>query len=66
MKLFVLILLITFLSVQLMQNIRKVPKFYNEEAIDENELGDFQKLLNRFNLLSSSTSGNILNKGQII
>ena len=56
MKVYVIFLMLFFLSVQSMKLMRKSPSFYTEEVIDENELGDFQKLLNKFNLISSSTS----------
>jgi hypothetical protein len=34
---------------------RRNPNFYSEEAIDDGELGDFQKLLNKFNMMSGTT-----------
>ena len=58
MKVYVIFLMLFFLSVQSMKLMRKSPSFYTEEVIDENELGDFQKLLNKFNLISSSVGFN--------
>ena len=34
---------------------RRIPNIYSEEALDDGELGDFQKLLNKFNMMSSTT-----------
>jgi hypothetical protein len=58
MKVIVLILAMYLVSFNYnaMKMIRKTHNFYSDETFDDSELGDFQKLLNKFNMMSSKTA----------
>jgi hypothetical protein len=55
MKVFVLCLLLYIAAYNAMKMIRKTHGMYVEDTMDDGELGDFQKLLSKFNMLSEKT-----------
>lgn len=55
MKVFVLCLLLYISAYNCMKMIRRNHGIVSEDTLDDGELGDFQKLLSKFNMLSEKT-----------
>lgn len=55
MKVFVLCLLLYISAYNCMKMIRRSHGIASEDTLDDGELGDFQKLLSKFNMLSEKT-----------